>query len=95
MTHNFDTDKTFLKTLKISMIDYTDKIENDVDIGVIKHKTKNDKAYRNMVIMIDFIIPWWRCDERLKTKTEASTRLVYKNMNMACCLLLIDKARAK
>jgi hypothetical protein len=58
MTHNFDTDKTFLKTLKISMIDYTDKIENDVDIGVIKHKTKNDKAYRNMVIMIDFIIPW-------------------------------------
>jgi hypothetical protein len=31
-----------------------------------------------------------RCDERLKTKAEESTRLTYTN-----CLLLIDKARAK
>ena len=54
MTYNFNNDKTFLKTLKISAIDYTDKIANDFDIHIIKQKCKNDKVYKNMLIMIDY-----------------------------------------
>ena len=37
-----------------------------------------------------------RCDERLQTKSEESTRLVYTGLlGVILCLVLIDKARAK
>ena len=37
-----------------------------------------------------------RCDERLQTKSEESTRLVYTGLlGVILCLVLIDKARVK
>ena len=54
MTYNFNNDKTFLKTLKVSAIDYTDKITCGSDIDTIKQKCKNDKSYKNILVMIDY-----------------------------------------
>ena len=53
MTFNFNNDKTFLKTMKISAIDYTDKITCGSDIDTIKDKTKTS-TYKNILVMIDY-----------------------------------------